>query len=141
MNHSAPGSVKLDEKLRLADKLVKQGKAREAELVLRKLARRAGSSHILFCKLGAICWLQNRLDDAIDNFKMALAIKPEVPDAHWYLGSIYQQQGELGLAIECFQEALRFGPSNPARHFEYGNLQKAMGRTGQAISALSLIHI
>jgi tetratricopeptide (TPR) repeat protein len=57
--------------------------------------------------------VENLLDDAIDEFKTALAIDPQSVEAHYDLGLAYAGEGLVGLTIVELEEALRLQPEDP----------------------------
>jgi superkiller protein 3 len=59
------------------------------------------------------------LDEAIDQFKMALRIDPDMWEAHYDLGLAYAAEGLLDLTVLEFQEAVKLNPDS-------GDLQKSM---------------
>jgi len=58
---------------------------------------------------------------AIEAYRRALEIDPELTDAHCNLGAVYYQQGRLGPARRCYERAIGLDP----RHLE-ANLNLAM---------------
>ena len=60
--------------------------------------------------LGYIMVEQNRLDEAAEQFREALAIKPDYSEAHNNLGVVYSRTGHLDEAIEQYQAALEVNP-------------------------------
>ncbi|MDG5815912.1 tetratricopeptide repeat protein [Chitinispirillales bacterium ANBcel5] len=55
---------------------------------------------------------QRRFDDAIEEYKKALSINPELIDAYLGLGTIYEWQGKYKEAIKKYEEALSVDPQN-----------------------------
>jgi tetratricopeptide (TPR) repeat protein len=56
---------------------------------------------------------RGRLDEAIVCFKKALAINPQLAEAHRNLGMVFARQGKLDEAIAHYKEALRIRPDYP----------------------------
>ncbi|MGD9300548.1 MAG: tetratricopeptide repeat protein [Desulfobacterales bacterium] len=61
--------------------------------------------------LGVALSHQGRLEEAIEQYQVALKIKPEFSDAHYNLGYALAKIGKLDEGISHFREALRIEPS------------------------------
>jgi tetratricopeptide (TPR) repeat protein len=66
--------------------------------------------HFAYFNLARIYEREGNIDEAIEQYKLALDIRPEYVDAHYNLGLLYLQQGKTDLAIEEFSEATRLRP-------------------------------
>ena len=55
-----------------------------------------------------------RLSEAIDEYRKAIGLKSEYPEAHNNLANARGQVGQLGEAIDEFREAIRFVAIDPA---------------------------
>ena len=86
--------------------------ARYFELSLRDLSEHAPAhehlAHVLF-RLG-------RLDEALDHYRIASDLDPDVPDGFAGLGQVYLARGELEAAREALETALERNPRFPAAH-------------------------
>ncbi|MDG2421029.1 MAG: tetratricopeptide repeat protein [Gammaproteobacteria bacterium] len=51
---------------------------------------------------------QDKLDEAIKNYKNAIDIKSDYPEAYFNMGCVLQKKGELDLAIENYKIAIEF---------------------------------
>ena len=49
---------------------------------------------------------------AVDYYRKALTIKPDLVEAHYNLGEVLQEQGELSEALACYQKALELNPQH-----------------------------
>jgi len=65
-------------------------------------------------ELGASLAAQGRIDEAIEQFKAAIAIDPNQPDVHFNLGAMLDQKGRSADAAEQFEIALRLNPVHSA---------------------------
>lgn len=63
---------------------------------------------------------KGKLDEAIDQFREAIRIKPEFAIAHRLLGNTLGANGRFEEAIEQFREAIRFDTNNVETHFNLG---------------------
>ena len=129
------GNQNIDKILGRADDLVRKGRFKDAEQALESNVRAQTKSHLIHCKLAAVHWMQGNLIEDAKNYQLALAINPDVADAHWFLGSICKQLGEVEQATDHCLKALTLNPSDPTRQKECGDLLKDSGRTKEAIEA------
>ena len=83
--------------------------------------------------LGMALAEQNRLDEAIVEFREVLQIDPLDADGHHNLGNALARQGRLGEAVEQFHEALRIHPGHAKAHYDLGN---ALARQGELDTAV-----
>jgi len=51
-----------------------------------------------------------RFDEAIEEYRLALILKPDSPGIHYNLGVIYRETGQLDEAIQEFKIALKLYP-------------------------------
>ena len=91
------------------------------------------------------CWLaynnlgsdlldQGRTDAAIQQFKQAIRLKPEVAPPFINLGVALFTKGQTEAAISQYEEALRIAPNDAAVH---NNLGKALAQKDQLSEAIS----
>ncbi|MGO8748004.1 MAG: tetratricopeptide repeat protein [Thermoguttaceae bacterium] len=76
--------------------------------------------------------LQNRPDDAIEHYRQAAALEPNLAEAHKNLAGIHKDRGQVEEAIAGFRAALRAKPDYPdalnrlgVALFEQGKLDEA----------------
>jgi len=84
---------------------------------------------------------RGQYDTALDEVKLALAVKPDLPDAYNLRGLIYQSLGEDKLAEENFKRALQLDPRDPDIMHNYGwflcqnrRIPEALAQFQQAIA-------
>ncbi|HTP73973.1 MAG TPA: type IV pilus biogenesis/stability protein PilW [Burkholderiaceae bacterium] len=65
-------------------------------------------------------YARGQLDVALDEIKLALQIKPDLPEAYNLRGLIYQSQGDDRLAEENFKRALQLNPRDADTMHNYG---------------------
>ena len=58
--------------------------------------------------------------------RIALAIKPDYPEAHNNLGIAFQRLGQLDAAVKSFEEALTIKPDYDKAHNNLGNAFKEL---------------
>lgn len=71
---------------------------------------------------GRVAAQAGRYQDAIQEFRRALAARPESVEARVNLGSTLALAGDRAGAIENLREALRLDPANATAHFNLGSL-------------------
>jgi type IV pilus assembly protein PilF len=87
-------------------------------------------------------YARGQLETALDEVKLALAAKPDLPEAYNLRGLIYQSLGDDRLAEESFRRALQLNPGEPNTMHNYGwflcqrqRLAEAQVQFQQAIAA------
>ncbi|RJQ60495.1 MAG: tetratricopeptide repeat protein [Desulfobacteraceae bacterium] len=91
------------------------------------------NNHIAHINLALALMEQNRLDEAIAHFNLALKIKPAFPLAHNNLGVAMGRQGRYSEAIRHYTEALRLKPDWAGALFNLGNALSALGQFEDAV--------
>ena len=71
---------------------------------------------------GRVAAQAGRYADAAEEFRRALAARPESVEARVNLGSVLALSGDRAGAAEQLREALRLDPSNATAHFNLGSL-------------------
>jgi len=93
---------------------------------------------------------RGQYETALDEVKLALAVKPDLPDAYNLRGLIYQSLGEDKLAEENFKRALQLNPRDPDIMHNYGwflcqnrRIPEALAQFQQAIAheVVPAIHV
>ena len=79
---------------------------------------------------------QRRLHEATSQFHQALALRPELPDAHYNLGRVLAIQNKLDQAAARLLQALALRPNHPGAHNSLGNVRRKQGRLDEAAACL-----
>jgi type IV pilus assembly protein PilF len=86
-------------------------------------------------------YARGQLETALDEVKLALAAKPDLPEAYNLRGLVYQSLGDDRLAEENFRRALQLAPGDPSIMHNYGwflcqrnRLNEAQAQFQQAIA-------
>ena len=85
---------------------------------------------------GRVAFRAGRWADAAEQFRKAVAARPESVEARVNLGSALVQAGDAGSAVLQFREALRLDPNNATAHFNLGVLLSGKGPTPEALEHL-----
>jgi tetratricopeptide (TPR) repeat protein len=83
--------------------------------------------------LGAALQSEGRIDEAIERYKKAVAIKPDYAPAYSNLGSALLSKGDAAGAIAAYQQALSIDPNFSDAHFNLGNALMREGDPRRAI--------
>ena len=78
---------------------------------------------------------QGKLEEAIEAYNKALAIKPDYAEAHSNMGVTLKDQGKLEEAIEAYNKALFIKPDYAEAYNNMGNALKDQGKLEEAIEA------
>jgi tetratricopeptide (TPR) repeat protein len=78
---------------------------------------------------------QEKVEEAIREFKQAIQLQPDYADAHFHLGGLYQIVKAFSSAIEEYEKVLRIQPSYPKIHTAFANLyyERGLRAWGRAI--------
>jgi len=77
---------------------------------------------------------QGRTDEAIAQYRQALAIDPTFVDSYCNLGSDLARQGRVDEAITEYRAALRINPASADAHYNLGNALLQEGHADEAIA-------
>jgi len=107
-----------------------------AERVLRSLLDRAGreeASWYVHKTLATVLRYQNKLDEAVEHYRLALEIRPDDGETRSSLGHVLATAGRLDDAIEAYEQALQCPPVFANTHYEYGLVLAGKGRPYEAL--------
>ena len=74
-----------------------------------------------------------RIDEGIEYFKKAIALKPDFADPYCSYGIALSAKGALKEALEYFEKAVKFDPNEPKIRANYGNGLSNLERYSEAI--------
>ncbi len=98
-----------------------------------KTVKSSPGSSVARGSLGHAYQQLGRLEEAIEQYKKAVAIYPDDYKAHYNLGVVYAQQGFFDRAIESYQRSIRSNPAYPNARFNLGIIYQNQGETDSAI--------
>jgi tetratricopeptide (TPR) repeat protein len=80
--------------------------------------------------------VQNRYEQAVAEYRKAIALKPNAPDIHYRLGRALLLQSHdpasLDLAAEEFRSELKVSPEDGACEFQLGQIAQVQGKSSDA---------
>lgn len=82
---------------------------------------------------GYVLLVTGNYDEAIREYKQALAINDKIWDLHYSLGVVYKLVGEYDLAVQSMLAAIAFNPTNPDIPTELARTYATAGQFGKAI--------
>lgn len=74
-------------------------------------------------------------DAAISSFRKAVALTPDVAEAHNNLGVALRKKGQLDEAIACFRRAISLNRNSPELYNNLGTAMQDAGRLDEAIAS------
>jgi len=107
-----------------------------AAAVARRLGEDEPHPWRITVNLGNTLLQQGRHDEAIEQFRAALAQKPDLAEAHVNWGIALKSQGDLPGAMTQYVKALEIAPDLPDAHYNLGVALAEQGRRERAVQAL-----
>ena len=89
---------------------------------------------LLYLHLGNAYRLAGSLEDAINEYKMAIWLDPTHVTAHKLLCSIYEEQGNYDSAIELYAKLIDMNPNDAIYHSNLANIYYLKGDIKEAVS-------
>ncbi|MDC3340478.1 tetratricopeptide repeat protein [Planktomarina temperata] len=117
--------------------LYNQGQLEQVQNQAVALVQQFPNSAILLGIHGAALKDLLRLDESIEVYKRALAIKPDYTDAYYNMGAAFQNQGNLEEAVEAYNKALNIKPDYVEAHYNKGIALKDQGKLVEAIASFN----
>ena len=119
----------------LLTSLYQQRKYREVLSRASELTKQYQNEFGLFNMLGAASHAIGLREEAIENYRKAVSIKPDYATGHNNLGVIYKDLGRFEDAIASLKTALRINPGYADSYYNLGIAFKDLGRHREAIES------
>lgn len=87
--------------------------------------------------LGLVRQTTGRPTEAEEQYRLALAIDPNLASASYNLAILRTQAGAFDEAVELYQRVVTLAPDDAAAHLNLGLLLAQLGRTDEALRELS----
>ena len=97
------------------------------------VARKSPNKYRGHNNLGATYADRNRWDEAIKEYKTALALKPDNAETHNNLGNVYKELGQFEVAAQGFRTAIALNPNNADAHNNLGMVYYDQGKLPDAL--------
>ena len=115
--------------------LLMTGEAKASEARFRKALAILPAPEF-YNNLGNALKAQDRVDEAMDAYRGALALNPGYAGAHYNLGNAHRKSNDLPKAAACFQKALALAPGQGNALASLGEVTLEMGRADEALPML-----
>lgn len=89
--------------------MVESSHLSQGENQMRELYRKHPNYHMVLYGMGVCYALKDKLEDAIEFFKKAVAIFPYFTEAHFNMGMAYMKLGDIVGMARGFREVIRIG--------------------------------
>ena len=121
--------------INLAMALKELERSDEAMEALRTADRLDGGDAMACFQLGNLCRDKGQYELAKHSYTRAVALCPDLAEAHNNLGLVLRECGENEQAALCFEKALSIDPVMVAAYTNLGNLRQAQGLMEEAIES------
>jgi tetratricopeptide (TPR) repeat protein len=91
---------------------------------------------VAYFNAGRMALKAGKFEDAEENLRQALKIRPEFTEAQVELGRVYRFTGKTDLALKTIRAAVAQSPLDPVGHFELGDALAAANQKSEAASEL-----
>jgi tetratricopeptide (TPR) repeat protein len=115
-----------------AEALLRGGRLHEARRLFESLLTRDFRRDFVLFRLGVIADLDNRLEDAIGCFQLAIQIAPRNPELLYALGRAHKKNNDFVAAERCYRDALRARPDFTDVLISLGILLRNWGNLAEA---------
>jgi tetratricopeptide (TPR) repeat protein len=124
-----------ENQLRSLINLYTTGQHQKAKTRAIQLLKQYQNSINLYNMLGAANKSLGKLEEAIEAYKKALAIKPDYADAYYNMGNTLKQQGKLADAVDAYRKALFIKPDYTDAYYNMGVTFKRQNNLEDAVDA------
>ena len=122
-------------KINFAISLYTSGQYQKALDEIKPFLNKNSKNPILHNISGACYSSLGMLDDAINSYKEALAIKKDYSEVHNSLGFSLQAKGRLDEAVKSYKDALFYSPNYAEAHNNLGNTYRELNKLDTAIAS------
>ncbi len=121
----------------LGDTLLKEERFDEAALHFEQALGSdtpADADAHLHCNLGVALTGAGRTTEAIDHYRRALELDPDLSDAHYNLAGALIDTGGFDTGVHHYREAIRLDPTSARAYIRLGNALAGAGKLDEAIT-------
>jgi len=106
---------------------------RDSKAVFTHAVNVTSGNRVMHYDLGFLYQSEGRLDEAIEQYHLALQAYPYYIEAHNNLGIVLQSQGRVDQAVSHYKQALDIEPDSANVHYNLGRALAAQGKSDEAI--------
>ena len=117
-----------------ADSYVQTSSWRNSETLWNHALANTSNNYVAYNCLGDALLKKGQLDEAVVNFRKALEIYGDCPEAHANLGNAFVGKGKMTDAIASYREAIRVRPNYLSAHTNLGICLAKIGETDEALA-------
>jgi tetratricopeptide (TPR) repeat protein len=125
----------IQQSLELAVQHHNEGRLPEAESIYKQILQVDSNQPVALHLLGVIAHQVGKHDTAVDLITKAVAIKPDLAEAHNNLGNALQKLRKLDEAVASYHKALAIKPDYAEAHSNLGNALQALGEMDEAVAS------
>lgn len=111
---------------------LRQGDLKQAESCCLRALKIDPNHALAHHALGSVLERQDRLDEAVPEFKRAIKLRPDFANAHLFLANTLARRGDYSGAESCHLKALELAPDFIQAMASLGTLYTNTGRFGEA---------
>ena len=106
----------------------------QAAEVFEELVKVAPDSFLGYSQLGTVYHAMGRVDDALANYRKAIAIRPSAA-AYTNIGVLLHERGDFAGAVQAYEQALAIRANSHIAHRNLGDALLRLGRSREARNA------
>jgi len=133
--YQAARAVRPDLGLALGQALLAARREREAEAVLREVARRRPDDAMVPFRLAEALFARGKLAESEAAYRAALALRPDFVAAVTNLGNVLAERGRPDEAIAAYRDALALSPADAHAHYNLGLVHLEQNRRPEAVAS------
>lgn len=113
----------------LGDLFEQSGQVDDALGLFRKVIEIQPHLYLPYCYYGKLVSKQGgeRVGEAVEKLRKAVALNPAFPDAHYELGKALGQAGQTAEAIQELEKSLELKPGLAQSHYQLGLIYRTLG--------------
>ncbi|WP_316225514.1 sulfotransferase [Bradyrhizobium sp. SZCCHNS3052] len=120
----------------VAKKLQGRGDFKDAETIFKLILAGQPNQFDALVGLGMVCTTANRLDEAKEFFRRAVAVNDKSAEAHGSIGAVEASAGHYETAVQHYETALALAPSHAGILYAFAMVRQNQGLIDEAMALL-----